>query len=153
MLSRRRYDMVATNSTAMETERIDLRRLWWASLLAGVGAAVANTLIYLIASAAGAMPQSVLVPGINQPIGPMPVILNSFVPAILAAVFLALLNRFTRRPVRIFRIVAVVVLVVSFVNPFTIPGAPLAMILVLDLMHVIAAAIIVGVLTTLPVKR
>jgi len=48
---------------------------------------------------------------------------------------------------------AVVVLVVSFVNPFTIPGAPLAMILVLDLMHVIAAAIIVGVLTTLPVKR
>ena len=145
--------MVATNSTAMQTERIDLRRLWWASLLAGVGAAAANTLIYVIASAAGAMPQTVLVPGVNQPIGLMQVIPNSFVPAILAAGFLALLNRFTRRPVRYFRIIAAVLLVLSFANPFIIPDAPLAMILVLELMHVIAAAVIVGLLTTWPVKR
>lgn len=145
--------MVTANSTAIPTERIALGRLWWASLLAGIAAIVANVLIYFIASAAGAIPQSVLIPGMNQPITVVLVILNSFVPAILAAVLLALLNRFTRRPVRIFRIIAAVLLVLSFANPLTLPGAPLAMILALDLMHIVAAAIIVGVLTTVPVKR
>jgi Family of unknown function (DUF6069) len=145
--------MVAANSTANQTERIDLGRLWWASLLAGVGAVVANALIYLIASAAGAIPETVLIPGMNQPITMVLVILSSFFPAILAAVLLALLNRFTRRPVRLFRIIAAVLLLISFVNPLTIPGAPLTMILALDLMHIVAAAIIVGVLTTVPVRR
>ena len=145
--------MVAANSTANQTERIDLGRLWWASLLAGLGAVVANVLVYFIVSAAGAIPSSVLIPGLNQPITVVLVIINSFIPALLAGVLLALLNRFTRRPVRSFRIIAAVLLVISFVNPLTIPGAPLTMILALDLMHVIAAAIIVGVLSTVPVKR
>jgi hypothetical protein len=145
--------MVASN--AIQTERVALGRLWWASLLAGLAATVANVVVYLIASAAGAIPQTVLIP---TPGGPMPVtvaavIINSFLPAIVAGVFLALLNRFTRRPVRIFRIVSVVLLLLSFANPFTIPGAPIVMIVALNLMHVVAAAIIVGVLTTLPVRR
>jgi hypothetical protein len=145
--------VVAANPTTNQTKRIDLGRLWWASPLAGLAAAAANVVIYLIASAAGAIPQTVLVPGLNLPITAMPVILNSFVPAILAGALLAVLNRFARSPVRLFRIIAVVLLLLSFLNPFTIPGAPLAMILTLDLMHVVAAAIIVGVLTTLPLKR
>ncbi len=54
-----------------------------------------------------------------------------------------------RRPIRTFRIVAAVVLVLSFATPLTIPGAPLSMILTLELMHVVAAVVIVGILTTL----
>ncbi len=54
-----------------------------------------------------------------------------------------------RRPIRTFRIVAAVVLVLSFATPLTIPGAPLSMILTLELMHVVAAVVIVGMLTTL----
>jgi hypothetical protein len=54
-----------------------------------------------------------------------------------------------RRPIRTFRIVAAVVLVLSFVTPLTIPGAPLSMILTLELMHVVEAVIIAGMLTTL----
>src|SRR5215813_10079029 len=138
--------MVTANSTTTQTEGIDLGRLWWASLLAGLAAAGVNAVIYVIESAAGAIPQTVLVPSMNQPITVVLVILNSFVPAILAGVLLALLNRFTRRPVRLFRIIAAVVLLLSFINPFTIPGAPPAMIIALALMHVVAAAIIVGVL-------
>ena len=44
---------------------------------------------------------------------------------------------------------AAVVLALSFATPFTLPGAPVAMILALLLMHVIAAVAITGVLTTL----
>ncbi|HEU5101110.1 MAG TPA: DUF6069 family protein [Roseiflexaceae bacterium] len=145
--------MVASTSTAVSTERVSLGRLWWASLLAGLGAAVVNVVVYYIVSAAGAIPQTVLIPGMNLPVTVFPVILNSIVPAILAGIVLALLNRFTRRPVRIFRIVAAILLVLSFANPLTIPGAPLSMILALDFMHIVAAAIIVGVLTTVPVER
>src|SRR5262245_12411912 len=148
--------MVAANARAMATERIDLGRLWWASLLAGLGATAANVVVYFIAAAAGAIPPTVLVPTMNNPPAPLtvlPVMFNSFVPALVAGVLLALLNRFVRRPVQVFRIVAAVVLLVSFANPLTIPAVPLAMIIALDLMHIVAAAIIVGVLTTLPVKR
>lgn len=83
----------------------------------------------------------------------LPVVLSSIMPAIVAAVFLALLVRFTRRPIGIFRVVAVVLLVLSFITPFTIPGAPAAMILTLLIMHVVAAAIIIWVLTTLAPRQ
>jgi hypothetical protein len=145
--------MVAANSTTTPTERITLGRLWWVSLLAGVVTAVVNAVIFFIASAAGAIPSTVLVPGMNLPVTVVPVILQSFVPAILAGVLLALLNRFTRRPVRIFRIIAAVLLVISFANPLTIPDAPLSMVLALNFMHIVAAAIITGMLTTMPVER
>ena len=55
----------------------------------------------------------------------------------------------SRRPIRTFRIVAAVALVLSFATPLTIPGAPLSMILTLELMHVVAAVLITGTLTTL----
>ena len=73
----------------------------------------------------------------------------SFVPALLGALVFAVMGRFTRRPIRTFRVVAAVVLVLSFATPFTLPGAPVAMIAALLLMHVIAAAAITGGLTTL----
>ena len=70
------------------------------------------------------------------------VVTSSFVPTILAAVLFALLGRYTRRPVSISRAVAVVLLLVSFVTPFSIPGAPVSMIVALLLVHVVAAAAI-----------
>ena len=112
---------------------------------AGVAAAVTNAVVYSLASLLGAMPQGVVVDG--QPVTLGAVVTSSFAPAILAAVLFALLGRFTRRPVSIFRAVAVVLLLVSFVTPFSIPGAPVSMIVALLLMHVVATAAIVGVLT------
>ena len=70
-------------------------------------------------------------------------------PALLAPFVFALLWRFTRRPVRNFVVLAAVLSVLSFVTPLTIPGAPLSMVLVLELMHVVAAVVIVGGLVTL----
>jgi len=60
----------------------------------------------------------------------------------------ALLAR-RRRPILTFRIVAAVVLALSCLTPPTIPGAPISMILTLELMHVVAAVVIVGLLTTM----
>ncbi|MCA1718293.1 MAG: DUF6069 family protein [Actinobacteria bacterium] len=57
------------------------------------------------------------------------------------------------RPVRNFRVLAAIVLVLSFATPFTIPGVPLAMVATLLLMHVVAAVVVVSILTTLARAR
>lgn len=140
--------MEAASGREDRAGRISPGRLLWVGPLAGAVAAVVNAVIFLLASGLGAIPQDIVVPG-QGPITLGPVVVSSFVPALLGAGLLALLVRFTRRPVRVFRIVALVALVLSFVTPFSLAGAPAAMVLTLLLMHVAAAAVIVGVLTTL----
>ena len=58
------------------------------------------------------------------------------------------MRRFARRPIRLFRTIAVLVL--SFLNPVVaLSDAGLRMILTLEFMHVVVAAISVGLLTIL----
>ena len=132
----------------VQDEHVAFKRLLWATPLAAVAAAVGNAVVYFVASALGAMPQDFVVQG-SGPITLAPVVLSSLIGAAGAAVIFAVVVLLSRRPIWIFRIVAVVALVLSFVTPLTIPGAPLSLILTLELMHVVAAVIITGVLTTL----
>ena len=132
----------------VQDEHVAFKRLLWATPLAAVAAAVGNAVVYFVASALGAMPQDFVVQG-SGPITLAPVVLSSLIGAAGAAVIFAVVVLLLRRPIWTFRIVAVVALVLSFVTPLTIPGAPLSLILTLELMHVVAAVIITGVLTTL----
>jgi hypothetical protein len=108
---------------------------------------LANVLVYFVASALGWMPVTYINPQLGRPIGVGEVVGATLPGAVGATIVFALLARFTRRPVTIFRIVAVIVLVLSFLSPLALPGAPLSLILSLEIMHVVAAAVIVGVLT------
>jgi hypothetical protein len=137
------------NTKPDSNERIAYGRLTWVTLLAAT--IVVNVLIYFAASGMGFIPQSVLIP---MPSGEhhltvASVVVSSVVGAIGAAIVFAIIGLFAPRPVRLFRIVAIVVLVLSFAMPLTIPGAPVPMILSLEVMHVAAWAVIVGLLTTL----
>lgn len=136
-------------------ERISWGRLLLAVLLAAVAAAVANALVYFAASALGFIPQTVLIPtaGGESPLTVGMVVTMSVIGAVGAAIVFAAVGLFARRPVRLFHIVAVVVLALSFATPLTIPGAPLSMILSMDVMHVVAWASIVGLLTTAAQKK
>jgi hypothetical protein len=132
----------------VQGEQVAFKRLLWVVPLAAVSAAVANAVVYFVASALGAMPQDFVV----QDSGPLtlaPVVLSSLIGAAGAAVIFTLVALLARRPIRTFRIVAAVVLMLSFATPLTIPEAPLSVILTLELMHVVAAVIITGMLTTL----
>ena len=73
----------------------------------------------------------------------------SFVAALLAAVILALFGQFVRRPIRAFAVVTAAVLALSFVPPFTLPGAAAVMVMALLLMHPVTAATTVFLLATL----
>jgi hypothetical protein len=117
--------------------------------LATVAAAViANLLVYLLGSVVvGYNPQFIVLANASG------TILFTVVPAIVAVLVYAALMRFTSNPARIFTNIAVVVLIVSLIPDLTyipsVPGATSGQIAVLMLMHVVAAIVIVSVLTTL----
>jgi hypothetical protein len=140
--------MSSTIVSSRSTARVSWGQIARAGLIAAVGAVIANVLVYYIASAIGWMPSTYINPQLSRPIGVGEVVGATLPGAVGATVLFALLARFTRRSVMIFRIVAGIVLLLSFVTPFTLPGAPLSLILTLEVMHIVAAAIIVGVLTT-----
>lgn len=143
--------MEAVQSNHVQQERVAFGRLLWVGPLAAAAAAVANAVVYFTASALGTMPQDVVVNG-QGPITLPVVAAMSAQGAVVGAIVYALVGWFAQRPVRVFRVVASVALVLSFVTPFTLPGAPVVMVAVLLLMHVVAAMVIVGILTTLTRK-
>lgn len=140
------------NAPVRSEERVAWVWLVPAGLLAAIVAAAANAVLYLVASVVGAVPQDVIVNGQGPITLPM-VAATSMFGAVAGTIVYALVGRFVRRPVRVFRVVAAVALVFSFAGPFTIPGAPAVMVTTLLLMHVIAAAVVVGLLTTMAARK
>jgi hypothetical protein len=116
------------------------------ALAALVIAAVANAIVYFIASSLGAMPETVLVQPAEMPITLVPVVSLTMIAAVAGTIVYGALLRFTKQPARIFTIMAVVVLLVAIVPTFGL-GAPTDMVIALNVMHFVAGGIIVAVLT------
>lgn len=125
-------------------EKIAAKKLLWVAPLAGAIAAGINSVLFLIGSAIGLMDESVLVPGMNTPITIAPVIMSSIIPSLIAGLVLGVMNYFLNKPFKVFRIVALVLLILTFANPFMgIPGIPLGMGIWLNVMHVVVAGVVV----------
>ena len=129
--------------------RIPAGKLWRAGLLAAAAAAVANMIIWaierILLGLALPVPQ-----GAGNEIAPLPVVMVvvvSAVAAIAATLLLAILNRFVQRPIRIFQGIAAVALLLSLGGPLSLP-VDIATKVGLSAMHVVAAAAIVGVFTS-----
>jgi hypothetical protein len=132
-------------------ERIG-RRLWWVGLLAIIASVAANLLVRQIAVATlGISHEFEELSGISAII----TIISFTAFGVLGAVIVfALLARFARRPILMFKRIAVVALVLSFVPDVlllvaSVPGATAVSVGVLLSMHVVAWAISVGMLITL----
>ncbi len=127
------------------SERSSAGLLFRRGLLAAVLAAVASALVLVVwSSLFGAVvvpPDEVLTLG--------PVVAAS---AVGAAVVLGVIGRFSRRPVRVFRVTALVVLLLSLV-PIPLQGVDGPSAGALVLLHIVVAATVVGVLTTTPRGR
>ncbi len=139
--------MESTTRNGAFSERSPAGRLLRRGLLAAVLAAVASSLVLVVwSSLFGTVvvpPEEVLTLG--------PVVAASAIGAIGAAVVFGVIGRFSRRPIRVFRVIALVVLLLSLVPiPLQEVAGPSAG--ALALMHVLAAAVVVGVLT-MPLPR
>lgn len=150
--------MSATSSSAMsssvtrESRAADRGRFTLVGLGTVVAAVLANVLVYAIGGALVAYdPRFLPLANVGG------AVIFTLVPAIVAAPLYAALTRFARRPARAFVIVAAVVFVVTLIPDFTyiptVPGATGGQTAVLVLMHVVAAGVIVGMLTTLTRPR
>jgi hypothetical protein len=121
--------------------------------LATVAAAVlTNVLVYFAGDAVvGYDPDFVVLANLGGTIS------FTLVAAVVAVLLYAALLRFARNPVRVFTVVSAVVLVVSTIPDVTyipgVEGASTGQAAVLVLMHVVAAAVIVGMLTKLARPR
>ena len=135
--------MEATTSNAKLSKKAFTGRVSRAGLLAAILSAAANALVLSVASAFFG---SIAVPP-GQPLTLGPVVVASAVGAVGAAIALAVMSRLVRRPIRVFRIIAVVVLLLSFL-PIVLQGVAGPSAGTLILMHVVSAAIVVGLLTS-----
>jgi hypothetical protein len=111
-----------------------------------VAAVLANALFYFLGSALVPYdPDFVVLANVSG------AVIFTLVPAIVAVLLYAALLRFTRHPARIFSIIAAIVFVVTLIPDFTyiptVPGSSPEQTSILVLMHVIAAAVIVRMLT------
>jgi hypothetical protein len=131
-----------------EHARISGQRLLWAGPLAIGGALAANAVVRAVELAVLPVPEAFF------PLKSMDFIALTLAGVLAAVIVYALMGRWAKTPVRTFRIVAGIALPLSFVPDLALlvtgmPGATLAGVLGLMAMHVVAAAIAVGVLTGL----
>ena len=141
------------SATPDRTKNIWLRyRLWWVGVLAIIASVAANLLVRQLALATlGISDEFEELSGI----GAIITITSLTTLGVLGAVIVfALLERFARRPILMFKRIAVVALVLSFVPDVlllvaSVPGATVVSVGVLMSMHVVAWVISVGMLITL----
>ena len=139
--------------TMERAERIAISRVWLAGGAAFVLAAIANVIVRTVVMAL-------------FPISPLFLALETWQPIIVftlvgvfgATVVFAIIARFTARAVIIYRWLAGVLLVLSFIPNVLMlvadaPGATLPAVISLMVMHVVTAVITVGLLTTWPRMR
>jgi hypothetical protein len=125
----------------------DCEQPFWKRFVAGalfvcavaIGAAIVNLVVYAIASSLGAVSESVDLVG-DAGLSAGLIATTTGIGIALAASTFAVIGWLSQRPVRTFRIVATVVLVVSFLPVVSLPDAGASMIVTLLAMHIITWA-------------
>jgi len=140
--------IVTSSSASRETRATSRGRFARVGLATVVAATLANVLVYFIGGAFVPYDPRFL------PLANVSGEIVFTLPAgIIVVLLYAALLRFARKPARTFTIIAAVVLVVATIPDFTyiptVPGATGGHTAVLVAMHVVAAGVIVGMLTSL----
>lgn len=126
-------------ATTPDDQRVDMRRVPLAGLVALVGAITADFAIYRVARAVGAIPDDL--PSEAEQIGLPAIITVCVLTIVVATIALALFARFSKNPIRNFTILAAIVFVTSVQAPFGIEDASTGLVASLLVMHVVTALI------------
>ena len=131
-------------------EHVALRKLIWVGPLTIVSTVIVNLIIRSIAVSSFGVPETF------QYVQAPYVIGSTIVFVLVALLVFVLVNRFARRPIQFYRLLAFVVLCISFLSPvmalvglFPAPGMTLSIFWTMIVMHTVSAIIVVGLLTTL----
>jgi len=131
-------------------EHVALRKLIWVGPLTIVSTIIVNLIIRTIAVSSFGVPETFQYLQASYIIG------STIVFVLMALLAFVLVNRFARRPIQFYRILAFVVLCISFLSPvmalvglFPAPGMTLSIFWTMIVMHTVSAIIVVGLFTTL----
>jgi MFS family permease len=134
-----------SSATSLPIERATWGRLWLIGLLAILASEIVNVMLATLAVSLLSVPPSMQLQ--------LPVYSVFTIVGVLGAVLVfALINRLSRRPIQLYRIIATIVLLISFVPDFLLlsaPGAHVSDVAVLIVMHIATFLVTVGMLTTL----
>lgn len=137
-------------ATLQAREHVALHKLIWVGPLTIVATIIANLILRTIAVSILGIPETF------QYLQAPYIIGSTIFFVLLALLVFVLVNRFASHPIRFYRILAFVVLCVSFLSPlmaliglFPAPGMTLSIFWTMIAMHSVSAAIVVGLLTTL----
>jgi hypothetical protein len=120
--------------------KLNFKQAIMAGLIAAGAATVINSILFFIFHSAGIIVDTILIQP-NQPMTIVPIIISSIVPTLIATLVFFLLEKFTKNGFKIFRIISIILLVLSFVNPFMgIQGVTIGYAIVLNIMHVVVVA-------------
>jgi len=134
------------STTTIARPKLSMATTWRQGLTAAAIAAVINTVLYVAGSALGGFRADVITP-MGTPITLAAVILASIAPLLVGTLVYTLLYRWTTNPNRWFTILAILVLLAFVPGPLTLPNAPLLMIVLLEVMHLVAGGALLYLLT------
>jgi hypothetical protein len=121
------------------TAKLNFKQSMSAGLQAAVAALIINGVLFYIFHFSGVINDDILIDG-KQPLTIVPIIFSCLIPSLLAALVFYLMEKFTNNGYVIFSIVALVLLLLSFLSPFmTIKGISVGYGIALNLMHIVVA--------------
>lgn len=119
--------------------KLNFKQIITAGAMAAGVSVIINSILFFVLKAAGIFTDDIFIQP-NQPLTIMPIILSSVMPSLVGASIFFLFEKYSNNGFKIFSIVSIVLMVLSFVNPFMgIPGVTIAYGVALDLMHVVVA--------------
>lgn len=134
------------------TEKLSFNTIFMNGLKAGIVSIVINAILFYVFHAAGVLTDDIMIqPG--QPLTVVPILISSLVPSLIGACVYFLFEKFSKNGWRNFRILALVLFVITLANPFMgIPGVTMGYATVLDLMHVVVAGSLMYFLNSIQKK-
>ena len=121
---------------------MNIQNLMKTGVLAGLVAAVVNSVIFYASTYAGSISQTTLLPD-GKPLGIISVIVSSVLPGLVAGLFLYGISKFSKNPIRIFTNVSYVFLLISLIGPISAPNLAMGMRITLIFMHLVAGITII----------
>ena len=110
-----------------------------AGAIAGVASLVINAVLFFVFHAAGILTDDIMIQP-NQPLTIVPVIFSSVMPSIVGSCVFFLFEKFAKNGYKGFTILSIILLVLSFMNPFMgIPNVTMGYAVVLNVMHIVVA--------------
>lgn len=119
--------------------KLSFKQVITAGVIAAGCSAVINALLFFTFHASGVLSNTILIqPG--QPLTVVPIIMASILPSVIGASIFFLFEKYSANGFKIFSIISLILLILSFVNPFMgIPGVTIGYGIVLNVMHVVVA--------------